>query len=141
MDIKFAFAVNNNNKFQKNHFGDSEKFLIFRLQSGSLKLISEIKNSSLDIDEKHGSQKKGEAIIVALKNEGVNVLVSMQFGKNISIINKYFIPVIIYSEEVEEVISALIRQLFWIMDELENTSSDYKLFSIKSGVLKTVIKK
>ncbi len=143
MEIKLAFAVNNNNQFEKNHFGDTEKFLIYDAGSGSLEYIAEESNVFRDMDEvkAHGSKKKGLAIIDFLKNKGVRVLVSRQFGKNIKIINEHFVPVIIYADEPEEVIGTLNHHMHWISDELENTSSNYKLFSIKSGILKTVVKK
>ena len=143
MEIKFAFAVNNINQFEKNHFGDSEKFLIYEASSGSLDYSSEELNIFRNMDEtkQHGLKKKGLAIIDFLKDKGVKVLVSMQFGKNIQIINEHFVPVIIYADEPEEVIGTLNHHMHWISDELESTSSNYKLFSIKSGILKTVVKK
>jgi len=143
MDVKFAFAVNSNNEFQKNHFGDTEKFLIYGIESGKLNLLSEELNVSRNMDEthEHGSRKKGLAIIDSLKDMGVNVLVSMQFGRNIKMINEYFIPIIIYSEQTEEVVNTLTHQLHWIVDELESAPENYKLFTIKSGILKTVVKK
>ncbi len=143
MEIKFAFAVNNKNQFEKNHFGDSEKFIIYEAGSGSLEYSSEELNVFRDMDEtnEHGSKKKGLAIIDFLKDKGVNVLVSMQFGRNIKIINEHFVPVIIYADEPEKVIGTINHHMHWISDELANTSSDYKLFSIKSGIIKTVVKK
>lgn len=143
MKLKFAFAVNRNNQFSKNHFGDSDRFIIYEVYNGNLKIISEEKNIFHDMDEsnEHGSKEKGLAIVNLLKNKGVNVLVSMQFGKNIKIINEHFVPVIIYSDQPKQVADALNRHLHWISDELENASSDYKLFTIKSGILKTVVKK
>ena len=143
MEIKFAFAVNSNNEFQKNHFGDTEKFLIYGVKGDGLSLLSEDINVFRDMDEtkEHGSKKKGLAIIAHLKEIGVNVLVSMQFGRNIKMINEHFIPVIIYSEQVDEVVNILNHQLHWIIDELESNPDNYKLFTIKSGILKTVVKK
>ncbi|MFK5856932.1 MAG: NifB/NifX family molybdenum-iron cluster-binding protein [Bacteroidota bacterium] len=133
MEIKFAFAVDGNNEFQKNHFGDTVKFLIYGVELGNLKLLSEEMNIFRNMDEtkEHGSRKKGLAIIDFLKNNGVNVLVSRQFGKNIKMINEHFIPIIIYSEQVEEVVNTLTHQLHWIVDELESTPENYKLFTIK----------
>ena len=79
MNLKFAFAVNKENQFDKRYFGD--------------------------------------AIIKLLKGKDVNVLVSMQFGKNIKMVNEYFIPVIIYSETPEDTVNILNKHLHWIKDE------------------------
>ncbi len=68
-------------------------------------------------------------------------MVSQQFGKNIKIVNEHFIPVKISSERTDEVIRILTQHLFWIKDEWELKKSNFKLFTINSGILKSSIKK
>ncbi|MCD4695077.1 MAG: hypothetical protein K8S16_02455, partial [Bacteroidales bacterium] len=101
MDLRFAFAVNSENQFEKKHFGDADKYLIYHQESDKLVLSSEEPNrfKLLDEEAEHGSRKKGKAIIEFLKGKNVNVLVSRQFGKNIRMINEHFIPVKISSEK------------------------------------------
>ena len=142
MILKFAFAVNNDHHFEKKHFGDADKYLIYKEDENDITFVSAHINQykSLDKETMHGSKKKGRAIIDFLKLNGVNVLVSRQFGKNISLINKHFIPVKISSEEPGEVIQILSRHLHWIQDEWEPGKNNFKLFSIKSGILKSSIK-
>jgi len=144
MDLRFAFAVNNDNQFEKKHFGDADKYLIYQEESDKIVLSSEELNHFKLLDEGvvHGSKKKGNAIIEFLKKEkGVNVLVSRQFGKNIRMINEHFIPVIISFEKPDEVIQILRRHLHWIKDEWEHKNSNYNLFTIKAGILKSSLKK
>ena len=143
MNLKFAFAVNKENKFNNRHFGDADKYFIYGQVDHELVLIGEEINNFklLDEEHEHGSKRKGNAIIKLLKEKEVNVLVSMQFGKNIKIVNEYFIPVIIHSENPEDAVDILNKHLHWIKDEWDNNSSDYKLFTIKSGILKSSIKK
>ncbi len=143
MKLRFAFAVNHNDQFEKKHFGDADKYIIYELQNDILEYVSEETNlfKALDEEAEHGSKKKGKAIIGLLKDKGVNVLVSMQFGTNIKLINEYFIPVNISLTHPKEVMAVLDKHLHWIADEWERKSSDYKLFTIKSGILKTSIKK
>jgi predicted Fe-Mo cluster-binding NifX family protein len=143
MKLRFAFAVNNDNQFVKKHFGDADKYIIYELRDERLEQISEEINQFKSLDEKHthGSVKKGNAIINILKKKGVNVLVSMRFGKNIKLINEHFIPVQISLKLPDEVILILNKHLHWIVDEWENNKSDYKLFTIKSGILKSSIEK
>ncbi len=76
-----------------------------------------------------------------LKEKDVGVMVSMQFGKNVKRINELFIPIIIYSENVHESIDVMNKHMHWILDEWNEKQTDYKLFTIKSGILKSVIKK
>lgn len=129
MELRFAFAVNNDNQFEKKHFGDADKYLIYLQEKDKLVLSSDEANSFKLLDEEveHGSKQKGKAIIEFLKSKGVNVLVSQQFGRNIKMINAHFIPVIISSEKPDEVIQILSRQLHWIEDEWQqkNQTSSY----------------
>ncbi len=143
MRLRFAFAVNSENRFEKMHFGNAHKYLIYTLKSGKMILSSEEINhfKLLDEEHEHGSVRKGNAIIKFLKEKDVNVLVSTQFGKNINLVNKHFIPVIISLEQQDEIIGILNKHLHWIKDEWENKSSGFNLFTIKSGILKSSIDK
>lgn len=141
MNLRFAFAVNNDNQFERKHFGDADKYMIYQQYNDKMVLVSEEPNSFKLLDEEieHGSKRKGKAIIDFLKEKNVNILVSQQFGKNIKLINEHFIPVIISSEKPDEVIRILTRHLHWIRDEWEHNKSNFKLFTIKSGILKSSI--
>ncbi|OQX72109.1 MAG: hypothetical protein B6D61_15165 [Bacteroidetes bacterium 4484_249] len=111
MDLQFAFAVNNDGQFEKKHFGDADKYLIYKLESNKLVLLVEEPNKFKLLDEKieHGSKRKGNAIIEFLKGKKVNVLVSRQFGKNIKLINEHFIPVIISSEKPDTIKAGILK--------------------------------
>lgn len=140
MNLRFAFAVNNENQFKDCFFGDADKFLIYQFASGKLELIHEIINNNKSEQKKNDSDnnKKVDIIIKHLLDNDIKVIVSKQFGENIRIINEYFIPVIISSESPEEVTGIINKHLHWIKDEL-NSFSGYKLFTIKSGILKSSV--
>ena len=143
MNLCFAFAVNEANQFEKKHFGDADKYVIYKQDGDEIKLFSEEINKFISFDEEveHGSKKKGKAIIQFLKKRDVNVLVSRQFGRNINIVNNHFIPIKISVEQPSEVLKILGKHLHWITDELNNKSDGFKLFIIKSGILKMPVKK
>lgn len=142
MNLRFAFAVNNDGILQKKHFGDADKYLIFEQIADKIVLFSEEINKFKFLDDKHehGSRTKGRAIVNFLKEKNVTVLVSTQFGKNISIINEHFIPVKVALEQPEEIAKVISKHIHWINDEWENKSADFKLFTINSGVMKTSVK-
>ena len=143
MNLCFAFAVSEVNQFEKKHFGDADKYLIYKQDGDEIKLVSDEINiyKSLDEEVEHGSKKKGEAIIKFLKEKNVNILVSRQFGKSINRVNNHFIPVKISVDQPDEVLDVLDKNLHWISDELDNNTNEYKLFIIKSGILKMPVKK
>lgn len=143
MNMKFAFAVNQTNMFEATHFGDADKYLIYQWDGEDVLLQDELLNKykSFNETQEHGSNKKGKAIIELLQEKNVQVLVSTQFGPNIKMVNRFFIPVIIYNETIDEVKATLSKQIHWIEDELRlnNELNGFKLFTIKKGILKTVI--
>ena len=141
--MKFAFALNTENQFEKKHFGDASQFHIYEIINDKLVLTTKEDNIFKSFDEKqeHGSKKKGSAIINFLKEKNVKIIVSKQFGRNIKMINKHFVPIIIYSKNPEDVIAIIEKHIHWIEDELKMENNSYKLFTIKSGIMKTRIKK
>ncbi len=143
MELVVAFALNSENQFEKKHFGDAEKYNIYTLKDDNCVLISEETNTFKDLDETHvhGSKKKGESIIQFLKSKDVSALVSKQFGANIKIISKHFVPVIIHDESIQEVTNTLLKHLKWVHEESQSQAENYKLFSINNGILKSVIDK
>ena len=139
--IRFAFAVSHSKQFEPTHFGDADKYLIFEWNGSELEKQDELINEfkSLDENRKHASKEKGNSIIQLLQEKRLQVLVSKQFGPNIKLINQYFIPVIMDKETIDDALVAIKRHIVWIEDELSNNQHGYKLFTIKNGVLKTVI--
>ena len=143
MKITFALALNNNGVFEKRHFGDTDKFAIYKFENNELLFQEEFLNTFKSMDEvkEHGSKKKGNAIISFLKEKGVSVLVSKQFGRNIKMVNQHFIPVIITEDKPEQVLIILQKKMNWFQDELKNRKENYMLFHIKNGILKMHVKK
>lgn len=135
MNLRFAFAVDKNGDFQEKHFGDADKYVVFEHDSKKLVFIDEINNINRDIDEetKHGSKKKGNAVIDFLKKINVNILVSRQFGQNIKMINKHFVPVLVVDDTIDTTISFLENNLSSINEELKSKETDFNLFKIKDG--------
>jgi predicted Fe-Mo cluster-binding NifX family protein len=141
--IKFAFAVNQLNAFEPQNFGNADKFLIYEWVNNDFRFLKEEANRFKNLDDDHvnGSERKGKAIIAFLKSLDINVLVSIKFGKNIQMVNSSFIPVIVSSETPEDVKMAVKKHIKWIEDELNNRPQEFKLFTIKNGILKTAVKK
>ncbi len=143
MNLRFAFALNTKNQFEKDFFGNADKFMIYELVSGKLEKVFEIENEFKDetTDSTGINEQKAENITKKLIAEDIKVIVSKQFGENIKLVNEYFIPIKIFSDLPDDAIQAINSHVHWIEDELGNFSSEYKLFIIKSGILKISIDK
>lgn len=136
MEIKVAFALNNDNQFEKKHFGDADKFNIYLVTENSCTLLSEEKNDFKNLDEGHvhGSRKKGESIANFLKDKNVSTLVSKQFGANVKMIVKHFVPIIVNKESTEDVCDILIKHFKWVHEESQVQAEKYKLFILRSNL-------
>ena len=141
--IKFAYAVGHSNTFESKHFGDADKYIISEWNEEEIVFMYELTNQfkTFDEEQEHGSRKKGGAIIKFLKEHGVRVLVSKQFGENIRMVNTHFIPVIVSTDTIDGVQKILQKHIGWIEDEINNNAEEYKLFTMKNGLLKTIVKK
>ena len=139
MQLRFVLAVNNENNLEKMHFGDADRFLIYSLEDDTMKLSSEEINhfQFMDKDNEQGSRQKCLAILNFLKKQNVHVLVSEHFCPNINLLNEFFIPVVVNRKSQDEIIAILHKHLHWILDEWENNTSGFSLFTIHSGILKT----
>lgn len=141
--IRFAYAVNADNRFELKHFGNAEKYLIREWTGNEISFKEELINSFVNMNDDSGDgfTAKGIAITDMLKRHSVKVLISRQFGKNIQMVNNSFIPVIINSETIDEVDAVLSKHMRWIESELNGKPKEYKLFSIRKGIFKTNIRK
>ncbi len=141
MNLRFAFALNKNDQFEEQFFGNADKFMIYDLISGKLEEVFEIENEFKDetINNSVVNEQKAENITKILIANDIKVIVSNQFVENIKLVNEYFIPVQIFSDLPDDAVHAINGHVHWIEDELNNFSSGYKLFIIKSGILKTSI--
>ena len=143
IQIRFALAVNKQNQFERKHFGEVEKYIIYEWLGDKFVLVSELPNKFKTDNEPHvhGSKKKGKEIINFLQQAGVKVLVSTQFGKNIQLVNKHFTLVKTSSETDSDVLDLLSKYIKWIEDELLREPENYKFFDIRNGVVKSSVKK
>lgn len=138
MKIIFAFALNSEKQFQNTHFGEAGIYAFYEYSNKQIKFLDETENpfQNPEFRQKHSSVEKANAIISFLKEKGVSVLVSKQFGKNIKRASEHFVPVIISEENPDEVEKILEEHIAWFTDELKNRRSNYMLFHIKTGILK-----
>ncbi len=141
--VRFAFAENHLNAFEPLNFCNADRFLIYEWVNNEFSFLKDEANRFKNTADENvnDSEKKVKEITEFLKSLEVNVIVSIKFGINIQMVNSSFIPVIVSSETPEEVKIALKKHIKWIEDELKNRPQEYKLFTIKNGILKTIINK
>jgi predicted Fe-Mo cluster-binding NifX family protein len=141
--IRLALAITKFDVFESRNFCNAYKFRVYDLINKDLVYVEDILNKYRSVADKQTerSEDNSNEIINLLKNHDINVLVSSVYGRNLQKVNNHFIPVIVTSETPDEAIAAIIKHIKWIEDELSNRPAEFKLFTIKKGILKTSVKK
>ena len=135
--LTFTIAVDYSDTIKPRHFGDADKFLIYEYDNREINFSHELVNAYKTYDENHGhgSRKKGEAIVSYLKDHGVNILVSKQFGKNIKIVSQHFVPVLVSGDKPHHVIPTLQAHVDTIKAEWEKHTEAYQHLNLKDTVV------
>jgi len=141
--IRFALAVNRDGRFEKRNFGDASRFLVYEWDGRQWVFLHEKPNIFKEEEDNpvHGLPEKGRNIMEYLQSWGVDVLVSRQFGRNIRLVHRKFIPVIVSRTDPDEIMHIIGKHIQWIHDELTCRPKAYRLFKIEKGILKLPVKK
>jgi len=92
------------------HFGEAGRFDLYELKSDSVTFLRSVANTVSEEkqhEERHGDPEKAQNIGGLLRPFGVQVLVSGQFGQNLKRVKRSFVPVIVRSFEISEVLQLL----------------------------------
>jgi predicted Fe-Mo cluster-binding NifX family protein len=91
-NLTVAFATDDGETFMNRHFGDADRFLLYRISPSNVEFLKETRNSTEEDDESiHADLKKAGSISRLLKQEKVQVVVSKVFGPNIKQIKTKFV--------------------------------------------------
>jgi predicted Fe-Mo cluster-binding NifX family protein len=85
-----ACAVDDDNTFTTNHFGDCKFFKLYRVDNHNITSLDSFENTIWQ-----EGNKKGLNISELLRRHKVDVVVSRRFGQNIRQIRTWFYPVLI----------------------------------------------
>lgn len=116
----FAFATNDGKTFMSQHFGDAEKYLIYRISDSNFEFMKVIRNTSEEEDESvHADPRKAGSITKILKQEYVDVVVSKVFGPNIKRIKKKFVCIVSKKNAIDDAILEIQKNFYEIQSEWE----------------------
>lgn len=130
MKLIVAFSTNDGKTLVNSHFGDASLYPIYEISKASVRFVETIENQTEQEDQEiHGDPNKAQGIAQILKPLGVQVLCGKQFGQNIKIMVKNFVPVLISVKYINEAID-LIQQNFEQIKELWIKGENRKLLRI-----------
>lgn len=140
MNINLALAVNSSKTFEERHFGEAEQFLIYQWNEDHFIFQETILNPLTQSSNHQHSLEKAKEVVNLLKSKNISILVSRRFGQNIRRVNDSFIPVLIGVSTTEELFPILKKQMRWIVEEWQTNAGNYKLFNLKKGTIKEIIR-
>lgn len=111
-----ACATDDGKKFITRHFGDANYYYIFKFEEGKFVHIDTVANTTEE-EKKHADPVKAKGIVELLNKKNVDVAMTKVFGPNIKKIKKYFVPVLVSTDDIESGLSTLKESL-----ELVNAS-------------------
>ena len=127
-----ACATDEGDQVIDRHFDDAGRYDLYQLDKTSVELLRSIENTVPE-EQGHADPEKARNIGGLLKPEGVQVLVSGQFGQNITRVRKGFVPVIVRSLEIETALGLLQQHYEEIVLELERGEERNQIVLRKSG--------
>lgn len=101
-----ACATDNGVDLVDRHFGDAERYEIYTYKNGDFVRTGAVENTVPD-ESAHGAGVKARNIGSLLREHGVHVLVSRQFGPNLLKVRRVFVPVIARVWRIEEALALI----------------------------------
>lgn len=118
MKLIIACATDDGRTYISRHFGDADYYALYQLEGNTCTFLRKIPNTSIK-EEKHADPEKAKSVTVILKEEQVQVVISKEFGPNISRIKQHFVPVIVKVETLEAGFEKVREHIESIAAELE----------------------
>lgn len=134
-NIRFAFALSNDNLFTDEHFIDADHYGIFeyRAENKLLTRVDEMPNKSLltnsDVERVH-------QLMEILKENQIDMLVAKSYSTALKKENKHFVPILISGSSPEKVCATIAKNIKWLYDELTIDKEEHMIFKIEKGILK-----
>ncbi|MFW6381770.1 MAG: NifB/NifX family molybdenum-iron cluster-binding protein [Bacillota bacterium] len=116
MPFLIAFATDDGQQVIERHFGDACFYEIYRLTPAGSEYLNRVDNTSGE-ERQHADPRKARSVVSLLKEQGVKVGVSHQFGPNLKRVKKHFVPVIIQETSIKKALIQL-QQNFNQIQEL-----------------------
>ena len=125
MELIVTFATDNGSDFTSEHFGEVEKYLVYKVSKTDAVLEQTVPNRSPE-EKMHGDPNKAKGVAHLLKPYGVQVLVNKAFGRNIVRMQQKFVCILSTTNAIEESIKNIQNNFDGIVAEWEKGESrDY----------------
>lgn len=137
--VRIAFATDKAGLLHAGFFGSADTYQLFEWKNQQFSAPELLPNPTPYGSSQIDLMEKGQAIVDLLNQRKINLLVSGSFGENIRLMTPHFIPVIIHAENIDAALLAIERQMHWIVEELKQDHTHFKVFTIGKGIIKSKV--
>ncbi|HPF16096.1 MAG TPA: NifB/NifX family molybdenum-iron cluster-binding protein [Thermotogota bacterium] len=137
--MRIACATNDGNSFVTSHFGDAQQYDLYEMTKEGYRFLQSITNHTEEEEGVHADPKKAHGIVSLLKEQNVQIGVSLVFGPNIKRVAKHILPIIISEKTIKEGLSMILNQYEFIINALKKEDSGYITLNKEQTVNYTVI--
>lgn len=130
MNIKVAVAATYNFSVQEKQFGDAYKYVFYLIKDSGIEKTDEVVNPYADDQYDPGLVDKGDGFVGFLRRRNVRVIVSQQFGAYLKKLNKFFIPVQVATNNIDQTLAALLEKKNQLIEELNTSNPPFNLFKL-----------
>lgn len=134
-NVRFAFAMDGRRQIANNYFSMADFFQFYEYQEDTreLKLISEVANPSLKLED----EQRYSCLIDFLNEHKIDSLVARNYSAKLKMQCQFFVAVIIDKQlPVEQICSLVIKHINWLIDELSLNKKENMVFHITNGIYK-----
>ena len=119
MKFVVACGTSDGELLTDDHFGESKRFYIFRLDNFHSELVTKLDNTSKEEDEDptHGDPQKAKQVSDILLDHSVNVVLAHKMGPNVVRISKNFVPVVFRGTRIDTGLQVLADNLHLVERE------------------------
>jgi predicted Fe-Mo cluster-binding NifX family protein len=130
MELLIAFATDNGETFNDDHFGMAKYYHVYRFSDDAEEFVEQRENVEFQEDEskKHGDPEKARATSSVLR--GVDVVVSRKFGPNITRMVKRFVCVVVRANVISDAVRIVKNHLDEVIEE-KNKAKDRRHLILK----------
>ncbi|HOO46223.1 MAG TPA: NifB/NifX family molybdenum-iron cluster-binding protein [Deltaproteobacteria bacterium] len=117
MELFIAFATDDGDNFNDDHFGMARLFHIYTFSRGREEFIETRKNARYQEDEtlRHGDPEKAQAVSSVLKD--IDVIVGRKMGPNIVRLLKKYVCIVIKTTSINDAIVQIHKNMKKIMEQ------------------------
>jgi predicted Fe-Mo cluster-binding NifX family protein len=121
VELRIAFATDDGEIFNYDHFGNAKQYLVYRFSDDGARLVETRSNIEFQEDETRKSGDPAKARAMAQLLQGIDVLVGSRFGPNITRLVKKFVCAVVRGKSIADGVEIVRSHLDEVLEQCGRT--------------------